>query len=208
MAHSPVLVMKALGDDDMRSRSFGQVKIAGEEPAKTWQLAKGTLHDPVIFGHTADWVCACGTTRGRRPGWICHVCGVRIGRARHLRATRFGHIGLEEPVAHPLVPDASIAVVPVLPIRLRAPDKYGGDLNFLYSELVRVRQGPSSLVARRVSELYCNDWLAEPRMSAGRVLRSLLYYLVCFPGTPRAATWHYLSALSVQMNVEPSLHGC
>jgi hypothetical protein len=208
MAQSPMLVLKALGDDGVKSRSFGLVQIAGEEPPETWELAKGTLHDPRIFGPTADWVCACGTTRGRRPGWICHVCGVRIGPARRLRATRFGHIDLEESVAHPLVPDSSIGVVPVLPIRFRDPDKYGGDLNFLYSELVRVRQDPGPLLAQRVSELYCNEWLTEPRMSNRRVIRSLLYYLVRDPATPRAATWQYLTALGLRLDVDLLLHHC
>lgn len=115
MSRVPDLRLEVLPKEEVLVHSFGRVNIVART-AETPGGAKGTLHDPAIFGPAEDYRCACGRMEGRGfTGRVCAYCGVRVGRSRLLRRRRWGHIQLPAPVGHPLRPGRTVEAIPVLP---------------------------------------------------------------------------------------------
>ena len=117
--------------DGVLLRSFGRVHDGTFPCPQEREQIRGTLFDPAIFGPERDWECDCGAMAGKEhEDRICSLCGVRVGNARSLRETRFGHVVLGEGVAHPMFEGCSIDVLPVLPIASRT-DTGEADLDYL-----------------------------------------------------------------------------
>ena len=85
---------------DIRSWSFGEVKIPETINYRTYRPEKDGLFCERIFGPEKDWECACGKYRGMKyKGMICDRCGVKVTHSR-VRRKRMGHIELAAPVVH------------------------------------------------------------------------------------------------------------
>lgn len=169
--------------DEVHLRSYGQVSNARVDETPRCN----SLYDMAIFGPRHDWVCGCEKRFGEEAeGYICSVCGVRVGVASQLRRRRFGHIDLRSPMAHPLVSGATICALPVIPIAFR---RDGGwlDLDQLYGSVVAANTEPldSTANGERCSErlthfvkaLFCNEGLEEQEFGEGRALRSLTWHM-------------------------------
>ena len=177
----------AIDAEEVRQRSYGIVSRACNEKPKDWKGCAGTLFDPRVFGSEEDWKCACGKYRGRSHNeMICAECGVKIGVAAELRATRFGHINLARPVRHPLIQGSVISAIPVLPIGFREP-RDRADLNYLYNCVLAAneraeRQSPKDASEQlgeldsSIAMLFGNEQLPDPLTYDGRILRSLWYF--------------------------------
>lgn len=86
--------------DDLRSWSFGEVKLPATLDKRTFLPERDGLFCERIFGPQKDWECACGKYRGvKYQGMICDRCGVKITHSR-VRRQRMGHIELAAPVVH------------------------------------------------------------------------------------------------------------
>ena len=199
-----------MSDAEVHRISFGAVDNPVFPEPLGWEAAKGSVYDPRTFGAKHDWQCACREYRGEQhEGTICDRCGVKVGVARALRRKRFGHIDLLAPVAHPLNEQTDIVAIPVLPIAYRETRAHGDDLSFLYTQIIHANgggpvpgdeptAGGTGRVATRIRELFCNEWLDEPRCVDGRPLRSLLHYLLEDPARSLATMGVYLTALGLK----------
>jgi hypothetical protein len=120
---------------EVRSRSFGAVRLPRPPGASSWQTCRGTLDDERIFGPTRDDHCACGKYRGEKyRRMICDICGVKVTTAA-VRRERFGHIELASAIPHPFGRHGEmLSVVPVEFVRSPA----AGPLATLYEELLQV----------------------------------------------------------------------
>jgi hypothetical protein len=87
--------------NEIRSRSYGQVKYQRTVDNRTHQPVPDGLFCERIFGPIADFRCACGERAETGPrGSRCLQCGVERIHSR-ARRERFGHIVLASPVLHP-----------------------------------------------------------------------------------------------------------
>lgn len=187
----PAFVMRVrlltIGSSDVRGKSFGTVFLPGNFTGVPWDCCKGTLWDPAIFGPKDDWKCACGKYSGREfDGFICDICGTRLGVSRKLQSSRFGHIELTEPVSHPLLPDCLLSTIPVLPIAYRS-ESDAVDLNYLYNRVLlanaklegrgdRPDHQESQSLSIAILQLFINESSTDPVTRNGRKLRSILHY--------------------------------
>ena len=141
---------------DIRSWSFGSLTAVRQASATFSDNIPGTLHDQRIFGPVQDFRCACGKYLGDRyKGMICDRCGVKIAPCA-TRGSRFGHIELIEPIAHPFASNSELQCFPVIPGGfLESPG--GRDLLVLYDELIEASQTPdrpcSQIVASIIDQL-------------------------------------------------------
>ena len=86
--------------DDIRSRSFGEVKKPETINYRTFKPEHAGLFCAKIFGPTKDFECLCGKyKRLKHRGVICEKCGVEVTLAK-VRRERSAHIELASPVAH------------------------------------------------------------------------------------------------------------
>lgn len=86
--------------EDIRKRSYGEVKKPETINYRTLAPEKDGLFCESIFGPVKDWQCSCGKyKRIRYKGIICERCGVEVTKSK-VRRERMGHIELEVPVAH------------------------------------------------------------------------------------------------------------
>ena len=205
----PIHLEMVDGDEVLR-RSFGLVREASFPCPQEREQRRGTLFDPAIFGPERDWECACGAMAGKEhKDSICSFCGVRVGHARSLRETRFGHVVLREAVAHPMFEGCSIDVLPVLPIAYRT-DTGEADLDYLYSRVVRAAsprekktRGSDREVADSVSQavaaLFENEKLERPIVAEGRVVKSLSYYACSDPASSLREVGVFLFAMCVKV---------
>jgi hypothetical protein len=116
----PEIEIRQLTPEQLRESSHGQV------------VEPGDLDSQKIFGPLRDYECACGKYRRmKHRGIVCEACGVEVASAT-VRRQRFGHVELALRCRHPLVPEWTIAVVPVLPPGLRV----GTDLDDRYRALL------------------------------------------------------------------------
>jgi DNA-directed RNA polymerase beta' subunit len=100
---------------EVRSWSFGEVRLPRQAHMSFDDHVPGTLHDQRIFGSVHDFQCVCGKLRGEKhKGMICDRCGVKLAPAGN-RSSRFGHIELKRSVPHPYATDALLECFPVLP---------------------------------------------------------------------------------------------
>ncbi len=190
----------------IRAESFGQVTRSGGTPQEDWRSAAGTLYDPRIFGPSADFSCECGVTRGD-GGQVCADCGVRIGVAAALRATRFGHVELAAAIRHPLDASAQITALPVLPIDLRTGPRWGDDLTQLYDAGLdanqRAARAASALpeLERAVRHLLVGDAPDARAALGGRRACAVAYYLTYDPLLRREQTGAWLFALAISLKL-------
>lgn len=90
-----------LGPDEIRARSFGEVKSHESIDDRTWLPVPDGLRCARIFGPIRDDECLCRKYRGtRKRGTVCEECGVEV-TASKVRRERFGHVTLAVPVLHP-----------------------------------------------------------------------------------------------------------
>lgn len=123
-------------EHEVRSQSFGPVKLPRNPNATGWEQQKGTLDDQAIFGPRNSFERACGKYRGQKhENMICDCCGVKVG-PRALRRKRCGHIELPSPIFHPLG-DATkpISAIPVLPASI-CYSPGGKSLLRLYDDMI------------------------------------------------------------------------
>lgn len=86
--------------DQIRARSFGEVKKPETINYRTFKPERDGLFCGKIFGPIKDYECLCGKyKRSKHRGIICEKCGVEITLAK-VRRERMGHIELASPVAH------------------------------------------------------------------------------------------------------------
>ena len=86
--------------DQMRSRSFGEVKKPETINYRTFKPEFGGLFCARIFGPVKDYECLCGKyKRMKHRGIVCEKCGVEVIESK-VRRERMGHIELAAPVAH------------------------------------------------------------------------------------------------------------
>ena len=86
--------------DQIRSRSFGEVKKPETINYRTFKPEHGGLFCARIFGPVKDYECLCGKyKRMKHRGIVCEKCGVEVIESR-VRRERMGHIELAAPVAH------------------------------------------------------------------------------------------------------------
>ncbi len=119
---------------EVRSWSFGLLKeILHPNTTET----VGTLADQRIFGPLKDFHCGCGKYQGARyKSMICDRCGVKLTFSAPARQSRFGHIELATPIAHPLrETNEKLDAVPVLPATY-IESVSGRRLASLYEDLV------------------------------------------------------------------------
>jgi hypothetical protein len=125
----PEIGVGLLTPEQLRERSRGQV------------VDPDDLHSQKIFGPLRDYECECGKYRRmKHSGIVCEACGVEVTSAT-VRCQRFGHIELALRCRHPLLPEWTLDVVPVLPPGLRV----GTDLDACYRALLE--HDPSKLQA-------------------------------------------------------------
>jgi DNA-directed RNA polymerase beta' subunit len=123
---------------DIRSWSFGQVRLPRVVHATDWSDRIASLEDERIFGPVNNYACSCGKWRGENnKNMICDRCGVKL-TTNDSRRQRFGHMELHEPIAHPFGA-LLLETVPVLPIALRQSSS-GHRLNGLYEDIIRAIQ--------------------------------------------------------------------
>jgi hypothetical protein len=124
-------------DCEIRSRSFGCLRVPRDPQAANWNQRRGTLEDQAIFGPIRDFECACEKYHGEQHrNLICHVCGVKVTTCS-VRRQRFGHFDLPKPITHPIgLGGEQLSVFPVLPASfLESPS--GEDLAALYDALLK-----------------------------------------------------------------------
>lgn len=86
--------------DQIRSRSFGEVKKPETINYRTFKPEHGGLFCARIFGPVKDYECLCGKyKRMKHRGIVCEKCGVEVIQSK-VRRERLGHIELATPVAH------------------------------------------------------------------------------------------------------------
>ncbi len=86
--------------DEIRARSFGEVKKPETINYRTFKPEHGGLFCARIFGPVKDYECLCGKyKRMKHRGIVCEKCGVEVIESR-VRRERMGHIELAAPVAH------------------------------------------------------------------------------------------------------------
>ena len=86
--------------DQIRSRSFGEVKKPETINYRTFKPEHSGLFCARIFGPVKDYECLCGKyKRMKHRGIVCEKCGVEVIESR-VRRERMGHIELAAPVAH------------------------------------------------------------------------------------------------------------
>ena len=86
--------------EQIRSRSFGEVKKPETINYRTFKPEHGGLFCSRIFGPIKDYECLCGKyKRMKHRGVVCEKCGVEVIESR-VRRERMGHIELAAPVAH------------------------------------------------------------------------------------------------------------
>ncbi len=86
--------------EQIRSRSFGEVKKPETINYRTFKPEHGGLFCARIFGPVKDYECLCGKyKRMKHRGIVCEKCGVEVIEAK-VRRERMGHIELAAPVAH------------------------------------------------------------------------------------------------------------
>lgn len=195
--------LRPLSDDEIRTQSFGQVKVAGAAPQGDWKALRDTLCDPRIFGPPRSWRCACGKIELQPSAGksICDVCGCAVQDARRMRRRRYGHIQLFREVPHPLFPAARISVVPVLPIAYRQPQRYTAGLNEFYSNVIAANDAQNDEVITTVAQLYCNEWLDSPRRPKTKPFFSVLMCLSLISESPRGRTGGFLAGLGLGIEV-------
>ena len=86
--------------EQIRSRSFGEVKKPETINYRTFKPEYGGLFCARIFGPVKDYECLCGKyKRMKHRGIVCEKCGVEVIESK-VRRDRMGHIELAAPVAH------------------------------------------------------------------------------------------------------------
>lgn len=86
--------------EDIRERSYGEVKKPETINYRTLVPERDGLLCESIFGPTKDWQCSCGKyKRIRYKGIVCEKCGVEVTKSK-VRRERMGHIELAVPVTH------------------------------------------------------------------------------------------------------------
>ena len=86
--------------EDVKSRSFGEVKKPETINYRTYRAEKDGLFCERIFGPERNWECFCGKYKGiKHKGIVCDRCGVKVTHSR-VRRKRMGHIGLAAPIVH------------------------------------------------------------------------------------------------------------
>ena len=92
--------MTLASSDQIRSRSFGEVKKPETINYRTFKPEHGGLFCARIFGPVKDYECLCGKyKRMKHRGIVCEKCGVEVIESK-VRRERMGHIELAAPVAH------------------------------------------------------------------------------------------------------------
>jgi len=139
-------------DKEIRSWSFGEVKVPSAPANSHWQRQRHTLADQAIFGPLKDSECACGKYhKSEYRGMICDICGVKV-TTPDVRRERFGHIELSESTEHPLARMPSVlTTLPVLPVAWRE-SAHGQVVNRYYDQVIS--QEPNSTVEAVVHELF------------------------------------------------------
>jgi DNA-directed RNA polymerase subunit beta' len=119
--------------EQIRSRSFGEVKKPETINYRTFKPEHGGLFCARIFGPVKDYECLCGKyKRMKHRGIVCEKCGVEVIESK-VRRERMGHIDLAAPVAH-------IWFLKLLPSRMSAI------LDFTLKDLEKVLYFESFLV--------------------------------------------------------------
>ena len=86
--------------EEIRSRSFGEVKKPETINYRTFKPEHGGLFCARIFGPVKDYECLCGKyKRMKHRGIVCEKCGVEVIESK-VRRERMGHIELAAPVCH------------------------------------------------------------------------------------------------------------
>ena len=86
--------------EQIRSRSFGEVKKPETINYRTFKPEHGGLFCARIFGPVKDYECLCGKyKRMKHRGIVCEKCGVEVIESK-VRRDRMGHIELAAPVCH------------------------------------------------------------------------------------------------------------
>ena len=201
--------LAAVSEMEVRAASFGDVRSALVVPDAPWDARIRTLFCPRVFGPCASYVCECGEFEGKEDeGVLCHVCGTKVGDAEVMRRRRFGHLNLRVPVPHPIVPEAMISCLPILPVALRETGQ-ARDLNQLYANVVRavINESNAAVVALAVRQLFQNEECYERVERDGWVLRSLSYFASDVTGISSPAPSAYLFALCLKLDYPPRSSG-
>lgn len=185
-------VVSAISADSVRRESFGRVGSPED------------LVDPKIFGPRRSWSCTCGRVRGKGADeLVCSVCGVRVGDSFALRRRRWGHIDLPVSVRHPLAPSVALEIVPVIPIAFRTKLSQGGDLDFLYTQLLGACSGNShARIEETLDALFCSGLSCRSEPSN---LRSLGYLLTEAPHVHYSRTGAFLRAMCLEVKLHTTL---
>jgi DNA-directed RNA polymerase subunit beta' len=92
--------IKISSSEEVRQRSFGEVKKPETINYRTFKPEFGGLFCSRIFGPVKDYECLCGKyKRMKHRGIVCEKCGVEVIESK-VRRERMGHIELAAPVAH------------------------------------------------------------------------------------------------------------
>lgn len=159
------------------SRSYGRITNPIFPSPDDPDHRRHSLFDERVFGPSRSWRCLCGKLVGRfKELRVCSVCGVRVGRSKSLRRQRFGHIQLPIRIDHPLCCGMQLSVIPVIPLAFRDCEHGFIDISFLYSQVLHAcatSHLSCEVLQQRIGELFCNEWLENPVVQKGRVLRSI-----------------------------------
>lgn len=205
-----IIILRPLGDDEVRLRSFGRVWRIADNACADWRSCTGSIYDQAIFGGTKNWTCACGRYTGVEwNDMVCDICGVHVGNASQDRLMRFGHIEFNKPITHPLLSEALLHSILVLPIGLRCrPSR--SDLDYLYSCVLSANvasqsgsQGDTQYSAGdleyAVMSLFANELQPNPMQFENRVLRSLCHYAFADFDRSETETGWFLNALGLRI---------